>query len=445
MKTGIHIKPCNTGSAEQHNERSKEYLERLDASGKKTYDIYRDETHLNQSWVNPAYRGRSLDQILQNLRQEVKEKTGRAMQEKAPPIREGVCPILPTTRPSDLRPVVDWYAAHGAAVIRIDLHHDEGHTDPLTGERKHNHHAHIIVDYIDHSTGRSVKLSKEDISELQGVVADALHMERGTSKKLTGKEHLEAQEYRERKAGENAARLEARCKELEQQVKQDALIHEGELRAVCKNLHTLADHTVQHFDLVCGYPAADPSEKERQNRDLLDRERQRSIQEMQVHELIQHQLTLRNLMLKVQNAVQRIGKRLQKLASQVPWLKRRFLEREANLEAKMATIKAEAAETLSEAEKRAKWAEKAQNEANAKTARADERVARATEAQNRAENRLTSARNALDKVADILTALDPKSVDTLERMGLRDAVGSQRWDSAKADSQEQSRGRGMHR
>ena len=52
-KTGIHIKPCNTGSAEAHNRRDKAYLERLDASGKKTYDIYRDETHLNRSWVNP--------------------------------------------------------------------------------------------------------------------------------------------------------------------------------------------------------------------------------------------------------------------------------------------------------------------------------------------------------------------------------------------------------
>lgn len=207
-KTGIHIKPCNTGSAEAHNRRDKAYLERLDASGKKTYDIFRDETHLNSSWTNPAYQGRSLDQVLQDLRKEVKEKTGRTMQDKATPIREGVCPILPTTRLSDFQPVVDWYAAHGAAVISIDLHHDEGHTDPLTGERKHNHHAHIIVDYIDHRTGRSVKLTKEDISHLQGVVAEALHMERGTSVNETGARHLAAQEYREKKAGENLARIE---------------------------------------------------------------------------------------------------------------------------------------------------------------------------------------------------------------------------------------------
>lgn len=444
MKTGIHIKPCNTGSAEQHNTRSTEYLERLDASGKKSYDIFRDEIHLNRSWVNSDYQGRTLPEVLEDLRREVKQKTGRAMQEKATPIREGVCPILPTTQLSDFSPVVKWYKAHGAAVIRIDLHHDEGHTDAVTGERKHNHHAHVIVDYIDHATGRSVKLTKEDISELQGVLAAALHMERGTSKAETGAEHLAAQEFREKKAGENAARLEKRCKELEKQITQDAEIHTGELREVCKNLHTLASYTVQHFDRVCAYPAADPTDQERQNRDLLDQERQRIIQEMQVNELMQHQFTLRNLMLKVQHAVERIGKRLLSLASRVPMLKSRFLKREAELEAEMETIKTRAGETLEKAREAEIRAKKAQSEADAKITRANELVSKANDGQQRAENRLTYARNALDKVADILTAMHPEDVARLEKMGLREAVGSQRWDSAKTENN-QEQGMGLSR
>lgn len=218
MKTGIHITACKTGSAELHNTRDEKYLEMLDASGKKTYDIYRDETHLNSSWVNPRYQGRTLPEILEDTRQEVKAKTGRAMQEKATPIREGVCPVRPDTKLSDFQPVVNWFAAHGAAVIRIDLHRDEGHTDAVTGERKHNHHAHLVLDFIDHRTGKSVKLSKQDTSELQTVLADALHMERGTSVDETGARHLAAQEYREKKAGENAARLEAKAAELQDQV-----------------------------------------------------------------------------------------------------------------------------------------------------------------------------------------------------------------------------------
>lgn len=219
MKTGIHITPCNVGSAEKHNRRDKDYLEKLDASGKKTYDIFRDETHLNKGWVNPKYRGRTLPEILEDDRQEVKAKTGRAMQEKATPIREGVCPIRPTTTLSDFQPVVDWFARHGAAVIRIDLHRDEGHTDAVTGERKHNHHAHLVLDFIDHRTGKSVKLTKQDTSDLQTVIAEALGMERGTSVDETGSRHLAAQEYREKKAGESAARLEAKAAELQKQVK----------------------------------------------------------------------------------------------------------------------------------------------------------------------------------------------------------------------------------
>lgn len=488
-KTGIHIKPCNTGSAEQHNKREKEYLERLDASGKKTYDIFRDETHLNRSWVNPDYQGRTLPEILEDLRKEVKEKTGRAMQEKATPIREGVCPILENTQLSDFGPVVDWYKAHGAAVIRIDLHHDEGHTDAVTGERKHNHHAHVIVDYIDHSTGRSVKLSKEDISELQGVVAKALHMERGTSKAETGAEHLAAQEYREKKAGENAARLEARCQELEQQMAQDAQIHTGELRAVCKNLHSLANVTVQHFDRVCSYQAANPTDKEQAARDQLDQERQRDLLEMENRELLQHQLDLRNLMLRVQRAIDRIGKRLQDLAASVPFWKKNRLAHEADLQAAVSAANAERDQAKAEAQKSVESAKNAQSAAESAKANADNlarqhrealRTIEADKAAAREEGRKAGAsakhqewqkwyneqgKPAIDErdqlaeekkgwqqerrswlqdfrdIAKILTSrYTPDAVKDFEKAGLREKVGSDIWDAAKKPEVKQSRG-----
>ena len=489
MKTGIHITACNTGSAEAHNERRKEYLERLDASGKKTYDIFRDETHLNRSWVNPDYQGRTLPEVLEDLRREVKEKTGRAMQEKATPIREGVCPILPTTQLSDFGPVVEWYKAHGAAVIRIDLHHDEGHTDAVSGERKHNHHAHVIVDYIDHTTGRSVKLTKEDISELQGVLAAALHMERGTSKAETGAEHLAAQEYREKKAGENAARLEARCRELEQQMAQDQQEHTGELRAVCKNLQGLANVTVQHFDRVCSYEAADPTDKEREARDRLDQERQRDLLEMQNRELLQHQLDLRNLMLRVQRAVDRIGKRLQKLADSVPFWKKGRLVHEADLQAAVASANAERDQARAEAQKAVKSAENAQSAAESAKANADNlarqhrealRTIEADKAAAREEGRKAGAsakhqewqkwyneqgKPAIDErdqlaeekkgwqqerrswlqdfrdIAKILTSrYTPETVKEFEKAGLREKVGKDIWDKAKEPEIKQSRG-----
>ena len=490
-KTGIHIKPCNTGSAEQHNRRDKEYLERLDASGKKTYDIFRDETHLNRSWVNPDYRDRTLDQVLQELRKEVKEKTGRAMQEKATPIREGVCPILPSTQLSDFAPVVEWYKAHGAAVIRIDLHHDEGHTDAVTGERKHNHHAHVIVDYIDHATGRSVKLTKEDISELQGVLAAALHMERGTSKAETGAEHLAAQEYREKKAGENAARLEARCQELEQQVKQDAIIHEGELRAICKDFQGIGRQTVKNFDYLQGFgiKQLEPKPKEQETRDQLAEECQRDLQQLRIQELLQEQSLLRVLIANTQNAIRRIGDRLQKLAASVEFWKKPRLAHEADLQAAVASANAERDQARAEAQKAVKSAENAQSAAESAKANADNlarqhrealRTIEADKAAAREEGRKAGAsakhqewtkwanevadpaikeRDQLAEekkgwqqerrswlqdfrdIAKILTSrYNPDAVKDFEKAGLREKVGSDIWDAAKKPEVKQSRG-----
>lgn len=494
-KTGIHIKPCNTGSAEAHNRRDKAYLERLDASGKKTYDIFRDETHLNSSWTNPAYQGRSLDQVLQDLRKEVKEKTGRAMQDKATPIREGVCPILPTTRLSDFQPVVDWYAAHGAAVISIDLHHDEGHTDPLTGERKHNHHAHVIVDYIDHSTGRSVKLTKKDISELQGVVATALHMERGTAKTETGAEHLAAQEYREKKAGESAARLEARCKDLEEQMKQDALIHEGELRAICKDFQGIGRNTVSNFDYLqrFGIEQLKPTPKEQDTRDQLAEECQRDLEQMRAQELQQHQSVLRVLIANTQNAIRRIGNRLQKLATGVKFWKKPRLAHEAELQAAVTAANAERDRTRAEAQKAVKSAENAQSEAESAKANADQlarqhkealRTLDADKEKAREEGRKAGA-TAKDKewqqwynetgkpaieerdqlreekakwekerkgwlqdfkdiARTLTTRYDADAVKDFEKAGLRDMVGSNLWDEAKKPEKTQSKGYTPH-
>lgn len=494
-KTGIHIKPCNTGSAEAHNRRDKAYLERLDASGKKTYDIFRDETHLNRSWVSPDYQGRTLPEIMENLRREVKEKTGRAMQDKATPIREGVCPILPTTQLSDFGPVVAWYKAHGAAVIRIDLHHDEGHSDAVTGERKHNHHAHVIVDYIDHTTGRSVKLTKEDISELQDVLAAALHMERGTSKAETGAEHLAAQEYREKKAGENAARLEARCQDLKQQVKAEALTHEAELRAICKDFQGIGRNTVRNFDYLQQFriPQLEPKAKEQETRDQLAEECQRDLQQLRIQELLQEQSLLRVLIANTQNAIRRIGDRLQKLAASVEFWKKPRLAHEADLQAAVASANAERDQARAEARKAVESAKNAQNAAESAKANADNlarqhreaiRNLEADKAAARDEGRkagATAMDNAWKKwaaenhtpavqerdqlreekakwekerkgwlqdfqnIARTLTrSWSPDTVKEFEKQGLRDMVGTNLWDEAKKPEKTQSKGYTPH-
>lgn len=238
MKTGIHIERCNVLSAEAHNLRKPEYLAAVERSGKKTYDIYRDKTATNRHWRNPKYP-ESLATVLDNLRTLYTEKIGQAPQEKDSvrlvtdkktglkrevkragwsPIREGVCPVRPDTTLQDFQPFIVWCQEHSLSVISIDIHHDEGHTNP-TGEREYNHHAHIVFDWIDHKTGKSCKLSREDMAEMQTVIAASLAMERGESRTLTGKEHLSPAQYREQAAAATVKELQERADNLAERIR----------------------------------------------------------------------------------------------------------------------------------------------------------------------------------------------------------------------------------
>lgn len=60
---------------------------------------------------------------------------------------------------------------------------------------KPNYHTHIVWDRMNHNTGKSCKLLPQDMSEMQTIWAEALGMERGTSKVQTGREHLERTDY----------------------------------------------------------------------------------------------------------------------------------------------------------------------------------------------------------------------------------------------------------
>ena len=221
-KTGIHIKRCNVGSVEDHNERKKNYLLKLQELGRCLY-FFQDMTHLNQSSINPRYAGKSVAELFDDMCARYKEKTGQAPQLKDreivdkktgkkkviagwSPIREGVAPIKEDTQLKDFAPFIKWLHSKNLNVIRIDLHHDEGYEDE-EGQRKMNHHAHVVIDWTDHNTGKTIKLTKKDMEEMQTVLADSLGMERGVSRADTGREHVDHAEWRERKAEERLKKL----------------------------------------------------------------------------------------------------------------------------------------------------------------------------------------------------------------------------------------------
>lgn len=237
MKTGIHFERCNVLSAELHNNRDVGYMAAVEASGKKTYDLFHDRTGTNRVWINPDYKGKTLPQLLDDCRQRYRDlvkqepqeedrvrtitdkKTGMARTVTTAgwtPIREGICPVKADTTTEDFRPVIDYLENKGVHVIGVWIHRDEGYQDPLSGERKYNLHAHVVADWTNHATGKTAKLGRADMSHLnQEVLPLALDMEPGYSKEVTGAEHLTPAQQREKAAAMHAVELHAQVKQLE--------------------------------------------------------------------------------------------------------------------------------------------------------------------------------------------------------------------------------------
>ena len=210
-KASDHVKPCNIEQSERHNRRDADYIASLNP---RTLYVRTELSHNNESYVVPDLKGVTLQQHYDAIKAMVKQKTGRAMQEKkvtvigkngkpkerngSSPIRESVVNIKPDTTMADLQKYTDKvHQRWGVRAIQIHIHKDEGHytnpEDPSTWQP--NLHAHIIWDWMNHETGKSYKLGKKDMEELQDMAAETLEMERGKRKSETGAEHLERNDF----------------------------------------------------------------------------------------------------------------------------------------------------------------------------------------------------------------------------------------------------------
>lgn len=177
----------------------------------KHLDYVRPElSRLNESWVGVA----DLPAHLNDLKTLIKNKTGRAMQAKATPIREGVIVIKQDTTITQLKGLADAIEQRwGIKTLQIYTHKDEGHTDS-EGSWKPNLHAHIVFDWIDHTTGKSIKLSRQDMAEMQTMVADSLEMVRGESSDL---KHLGAIQYKTQAEAQRLQTLKDKTMKEEQE------------------------------------------------------------------------------------------------------------------------------------------------------------------------------------------------------------------------------------
>lgn len=228
-KASDHVKPCNIEQSERHNRRDADYIASLNP---RTLYVRTELSHNNESYVVPDLKGVTLQQHYDSIKVMVKQKTGRAMQEKkvtvigkngkpkerngSSPIRESVVNIKPDTTMSDLLKYTEKVRQRwGVRAIQIHIHKDEGHytnpDDPSTCQP--NLHAHIIWDWMNHETGKSFKLGKKDMEELQDMAAETLEMERGKRKSETGAEHLERNDYILSEQKKQSAKLDAEIAE----------------------------------------------------------------------------------------------------------------------------------------------------------------------------------------------------------------------------------------
>ena len=247
QKTSINIKPCLVRSSGAHNRRSAEYLANI---RKEKIYIRTDLMAKNEAWVAPEIGDTSLADYYNQIAAMVKEKTGRAMQTKdrervnkktgkvtvvrgSTPIKEGVAVIKENTTMEQLRRFCEMCRERwGITALQVFIHRDEGHYG-IPGDNatwKPNLHAHIVWDWMNHETGKSCKLDEKAMSEMQTLLAEYLEMERGISKKITGKEHLERndfilarqkQEAEQVRAEKNAALAEKEKAEKERQTIED--------------------------------------------------------------------------------------------------------------------------------------------------------------------------------------------------------------------------------
>ncbi|MDV3851263.1 hypothetical protein CMT94_09345 [Elizabethkingia anophelis] len=199
MKTSINFKVAKSDS-EIHNFR------------KKSFDyIRKDLTHKNEYWMEQKIADRLL-----KIEAFCKEKSGRKLQKNAMPVREAVVVIKENTTMQDLHNLSKKLEEElKIRIFQIAIHKDEGHYDKDTNEWKPNYHAHLVADWQDLQTGKTLKHQSFHYSKMQDLAAECLEMERGISGSLA---RLEAVEFKIKKKEEDLKILEERYSQMQQEM-----------------------------------------------------------------------------------------------------------------------------------------------------------------------------------------------------------------------------------
>ena len=231
-KTSSHTQPVKATS-EDHN------LRKI-----KLKNVREDLSHKNQSFIK-----NEISPTLKEIKNLYKKTTGQKMQTKATPIRESVIVIDETVTMDKLKNLGEALESQfGIRTMQIHMHDDEGHVDKKTKEWKKNRHAHMVFNWTEPQTGKTIKLNRLHMSEMQTTVAKILGMERGAS---SDTKHLNAVQYKNKIEAEKLQQLK---KEKQEILKNSAVKGFSKLvgmdadKKKIKSLETDRDTAINAFD-----------------------------------------------------------------------------------------------------------------------------------------------------------------------------------------------------
>lgn len=174
--TAIHIRPLQKWSRE------------INDRDKNSECIREDLSDKNEFWTSI----KSLSSRRAEIKKIVLEKTGRKMQERAVPLKEGLVVINEKTTMTMLQQLAkNIQQLLGVETVQICIHRDSGHWEDKVWIP--NLHAHMVFDWYNHETGKSFRCSPLCFNQLQTITAETLGMERG---KPGDNKHLSTLQYK---------------------------------------------------------------------------------------------------------------------------------------------------------------------------------------------------------------------------------------------------------
>lgn len=156
---------------------------------------------------NETWKLEEIDAREKEIRKLCKDITKRKMQKNAEPIREAVVNLNHGHSMEDLKKLAeDLHAKKGIQCFQIHIHRDEGKS-----KEEINYHAHMLFDWQNKTTGKTFKMNRSDLSQIQDIVASNLQMERGQLRVNSNRQRLEPIEYKR-------VQEEKRLQELQKQI-----------------------------------------------------------------------------------------------------------------------------------------------------------------------------------------------------------------------------------